>query len=58
MEGESLMPAFIGEEPNPKLILCFEHEEHCSCKIYTEILIKYMNTLYKTLTFPFFLCFY
>lgn len=28
MEGESMMPAFRGEEPNLRTI-CFEHEEHC-----------------------------
>jgi arylsulfatase A-like enzyme len=31
MEGESLMPAFLGEEPTPRT-LCFEHEQHCGIR--------------------------
>ena len=32
MEGESLLPAFKGEEANPERTLCFEHEEHCAIR--------------------------
>jgi arylsulfatase len=31
MEGESLLPAFLGEN-TPQRTFCFEHEEHCGIR--------------------------